>query len=48
MFDTLTDRIKRDDGPPAKGERIKFFAVVLVVAVGLFGGLYMVMQHLEG
>jgi len=48
MFDSLTDRIKQDEGPPVKAsERIVRWAVVLLVAIVLFGGLYMVVQHLE-
>lgn len=48
MFDSLADRIKQDEGPPAKlSERIIRYAVVAVVAFVLFGGLYMVVQHLE-
>jgi hypothetical protein len=48
MFDSLTDRIKQDDGPPAKtGERLIRLAAVVLVVIVLFGGLYMVMQHLE-
>ena len=48
MFDSLADRIKQDDGPPAKtSERIIRYAIVVLVAIVLFGGLYMVVQHLE-
>jgi hypothetical protein len=48
MFDSLADRIKQDEGPPAKlAERIIRYAVVTLVAIVLFGGLYMVVQHLE-
>jgi hypothetical protein len=48
MFDTLADRIKQDDGPPAKAsELIVRYGIVLLIAVALFGGLYMVVQHLE-
>jgi hypothetical protein len=48
MFDSLADRIKQDDGPPAKaGELIVRYLMVVLVAVVLFGGLYMVVQHLE-
>jgi hypothetical protein len=48
MFDSLADRIKQDEGPPAKvSERIIRYAVVVIVAIVLFGGLYMVVQHLE-
>jgi hypothetical protein len=48
MFDSLVDRIKQDEGPHAnKGERWVRFAVVVLVSVLLFGGLYMVVQHLE-
>jgi hypothetical protein len=49
MFDSLADRIKQDEGPPAhKGEQIIRWAVVLAVSLVLFGGLYLVVQHLEG
>ncbi len=48
MFDSLADRIKQDEGGATKkGEVIIRWAVVMVVAVLLFGGLYMVVQHLE-
>ena len=48
MFDSLADRIKQDDGPPAnKGERWIRLAQHQAVSVLLFGGLYMVVQHLE-
>jgi len=48
MFDSLADRIKEDEGPPAKlSERLVRWAVVMVLAIVLFGGLYMVVQHLE-
>jgi hypothetical protein len=48
MFDSLVDRIKQDDGPPAKfSERLVRWAIVLLVSGLLFGGLYMVVQHLE-
>jgi hypothetical protein len=48
MFDSLIDRIKQDEGPPAKtGERLIRWAVVVLVAFLLFGGLYLVVQHLE-
>jgi hypothetical protein len=48
MFDTLADRIRQDEGPPAKaGELIVRWGMVLLIAVVLFGGLYMVVQHLE-
>jgi hypothetical protein len=46
MFDTLADRIEKDDGPPAKfGGLLVRWAMILVVAVVLFGGLYMVVQY---
>jgi hypothetical protein len=48
MFDSLADRIKQDEGPSArKGEQFLRWAGVFVVALLLFGGLYMVVQHLE-
>jgi len=48
MFDSLVDRIKQDEGPPAKAsERLIRWALVVLVAGSLFGGLYMVVQHLQ-
>lgn len=48
MFDSLVDRIKQDEGTSAKAsERIVRWAVVVLVAFVLFGGLYMALQHLE-
>jgi hypothetical protein len=48
MFESLADRIRQDEGPPAKtGERLMRWAVVAFVSIVLFGGLYMVVQHLE-
>jgi hypothetical protein len=48
MFDSLVDRIRQDEGPPAKtSERLVRWAVVVLVSGLLFGGLYMVVQHLE-
>ena len=48
MFDSLVDRTRQDDGPPARiSERLVRFAVAVLVSGLLFGGLYMVVQHLE-
>jgi hypothetical protein len=48
MFDSLVDRIKQDEGPSAKKSELFIrYAVVVLVSVLLFGGLYMVVQHLE-
>jgi hypothetical protein len=48
MFESLADRIKQDEGPSAKtSERIIRWAVVVILSIVLFGGLYMVVQHLE-
>ena len=48
MFDSLVDRNRQDEGPPAKtSERLVRWAVVVLVSGLLFGGLYMVVQHLE-
>jgi hypothetical protein len=48
MFDTLADRIRQDDGPPAKpAERLLRGALVVLVATLLFGGLYLVVQHIS-
>jgi hypothetical protein len=49
MFDSLADRIKHDDGTPTTAsEQVIRGAVVVFVAVVLFGGLYIVVQHLGG
>lgn len=49
MFETLSDRIRHDEGPPARpGAQILHWVVVVAVAIVLFGGLYLVVQHLEG
>ena len=49
MFDTLSDRIKQDEGPPAhKWETPLRWVMVIAVSFLLFGGLYLVVQHLEG
>ena len=48
MFDSLSDRIRQDEGPPARtAVQILHWVVVVVVAIVLFGGLYLVVQHLE-
>jgi len=48
MFDSLADRIKQDEGPPAhKGEQIIRWLAVIAIAFLLFGGLYLVVQHME-
>jgi hypothetical protein len=48
MFDTIADRIKQEEGPSAKGkDLIVRIGLVLLVAVVLFGGLYLFIQHLE-
>jgi hypothetical protein len=48
MFESLADRIKQDEGPSTKpGERIIRWVVVVLLSIVLFGGLYMVVQHLE-
>jgi hypothetical protein len=48
MFETLGDHIRQDEGPPAsRFERLFRWAVVAAVSVALFGGLYLLMQHLE-
>jgi hypothetical protein len=47
MFDTLADRIKHDDGTPAKAsERMARWAIAIGVSVALFGGLYLIVQHM--
>lgn len=48
MFDSLVDRIKQDEtSPSANRERVIRWAVVVLISIVLFGGLYMVVQHLE-
>jgi hypothetical protein len=48
MFETLADHIQHDEGPPASiGKRLLRWAMVAAIPVALFGGLYLVMQHLE-
>jgi len=46
MFDSLADRI-REDEPQSKTERYVRLAVVLVISVVLFGGLYLGVRLLE-
>jgi hypothetical protein len=48
MFETLADHIEHDEGPPASiGKRFLRWAMVAGVSLALFGGLYLVVQHLE-
>ncbi len=46
MFDSLTDRIRQDEQKNTK-EQIFRILLTLVIAVLIFGGLYLVVQHLE-
>jgi hypothetical protein len=46
MFDTLSDRIKQDEKSNGK-EKIIRIVLYVVVAVVLFGSLYLVAQHLS-
>jgi hypothetical protein len=46
MFDALDDRIRQDEGAPTK-KRILQLAMVLVISVVLFGGLYLIVQWAE-
>lgn len=48
MFDSLSDRIKEDELKQIHGpERLLRYAAVIVVSILLFGGLYLIVQHLE-
>ena len=48
MFDSLADRIREDDHKEVNNtERYIRWAVVVVVSVVLFGGLYMGVRLLE-
>jgi hypothetical protein len=45
MFDSLSDRIKQDEGVSASWtQRMIRWAVVLMLSVLLFGGLYFVVR----
>ena len=46
MFDSLADRIREDEQETASARYIKY-AVVLVVSIVLFGGLYLGVQFLN-
>ena len=47
MFDSLSDRIKQDEDVAASWtERLVRWAVVIVLSVLLFGGLYFVVRWL--
>ena len=47
MFDSLSDRIKQDEGVSASWtQRMIRWAVVLMLSVLLFGGLYFVVRWL--
>jgi hypothetical protein len=46
MFDSLADRIRQDEQQNTT-ERYLRWAVVAVVSVVLFGGLYMGVRYLE-
>jgi hypothetical protein len=48
MFDSLADRIREDEHQTiGNTERYLRYALVLVIAVVLFGGLYMGVKFLE-
>jgi hypothetical protein len=46
MFDSLADRIRQDDNIN-KTERYVRLAIVALISVVLFGGLYMGVRYLE-
>jgi hypothetical protein len=46
MFDSLADRIREDEQVPA-AQRYMKWALILVVSVVLFGGLYLGVQFLN-
>ena len=49
MFDSLADRIREDEHKSVTNtERYLRWAVVAVISVVLFGGLYMGIRLLEG
>jgi hypothetical protein len=48
MFDSLSDRIRQDEQVGAhKLERFLRWALVAIISLMLFGGLYLVVQKLE-
>ena len=47
MFDSLSDRIKADE-QVANTERFIRWAVVALISVAMFGGLYFGVRLLEG
>ena len=46
MFDTLSDRIKRDEQIGASKLFLRW-GLVAIISVTLFGGLYLIVQRLE-
>ena len=48
MFDSLSDRIRQDEQIGVhKMERFLRWGLVAIISLALFGGLYLVVQHLE-
>jgi len=48
MFDSLSDRIRQDEQIGVnKLERFLRWGLVAIISLTLFGGLYLVVQHLE-
>jgi lipid-A-disaccharide synthase-like uncharacterized protein len=48
VFDSLSDRIKQDDQLEVnKFERYLRWGLVAILSFALFGGLYLVVQHLD-
>lgn len=48
MFDSLADRIREDEQVGVnKFERYLRWGLVMLISLGLFGGLYLVVQKLE-
>jgi Ni,Fe-hydrogenase I cytochrome b subunit len=46
MFDSLADRIREDEQIPA-AQRFMKWTAILVIAIALFGGLYLGIQYLN-
>jgi hypothetical protein len=47
VFDSLSDRMKEDEVVENKLQRFLRWGLVAIVSIMLFGGLYLVVQHLE-
>jgi hypothetical protein len=47
MFESLDEHIKHDEAMPTK-KRVLEIALILIISVALFGGLYLAVKLFEG